>query len=183
MGRRLRYVASPGSLFEITCRVIQGRMLLRPSRVLNEMIVGTLAVAAERYGVRVVCVVVLSNHYHLLLRVDDAQQMARFQGFVGSKIAREIGRLTGWREKVWGRRYSAIEISDEPAAQVERLRYLLSHGVKENLVARCAQWPGVHAAEAMATGRPLLGFWFDRTAEFQARKRGEDFGTYSIRRA
>ncbi len=25
-----------------------------------------------------------------------------------SKVAREIGRLTGWREKIFGRRYQAI---------------------------------------------------------------------------
>lgn len=180
MPRRLRFVAQPGTLVETTCRTLQGRMLLRPGqRTLNDMIVGTLAIAKARYGVEVVCAVVMSNHFHLLLKVQDARQLARFQGFVNSKLAREIGRSLGWREKVWGRRYSAIAVSDEPAAQVARLRYLLSHGVKENLVARCTDWPGVHAAESLVSGRPLEGFWFDRTAEFKARRRGEDCGVYS----
>ncbi len=180
MSRKQRYVPKLGTLVETTCRVIQGRMLLRPSRVLNEMIAGTLAVAKRRYGVRIICVVVLSNHFHLLLEVDDAGQLARFQGFVCSKIAREVSRVTGWKEKVWGRRYAGIVVSEEPEAQVERLRYLLSHGVKENLVGRCADWPGVHAAEALITGRPLVGYWFDRTAEYHARRRGEDFGAYTF---
>ena len=180
MPRKLRYVPEPGTLFEITCRTFQGRMLLRPSRILNESIVGTIAVAQKRYGVEVVCVVVLSNHLHLLLRVTDAQQLARFQCFVGSKIAREVARLTGWREKVWGRRYSAIPVSSEPAAQIERLRYLLSHGVKENLVERCADWPGVHSADSLVCGRPIAGFWFDRTAEFNATRRDKDVSVYSF---
>jgi hypothetical protein len=57
-------------------------------------------------------------------------------GYVCSKLAREVGRLTGWREKIFSRRYQAILISEEESAQVERLIYLLSHGAKENLVSR-----------------------------------------------
>ncbi len=180
MPRRLRYIAKPATLVETTCRVIQGRELLHPSRLLNEIIIGTLAVAKERYGVRIVCAVVLSNHFHLLLVVDDAKQLSRFQGFICSKIAREVGRLTGWKEKVWGRRYSGIIVSDEPEAQIARLKYLLSHGVKENLVTRCSDWPGVHASQSQNDGQPLLGYWFDRTEEFKARRRGENPDTYAF---
>ena len=46
--------------------------------------------------------------------------------FVKSNLAREAGRIVDWKEKYWGRRYRAIEISDEEAAWVERLRYMLS---------------------------------------------------------
>jgi hypothetical protein len=95
-----------------------------------------------------------------------------------SKVAREIGRLTGWREKIFGRRYQAIQISDEPEAQIARLRYVLSHGCKENLVERLREWPGVHCVEALTEGKVLEGWWFDRTQEYLARRRGESFGTY-----
>jgi hypothetical protein len=95
-----------------------------------------------------------------------------------SKIAREIGRLTGWREKIFGRRYQANPISDEPEAQIARLRYVLSHGVKEGLVERLAEWPGVHCVEALTQGKALEGWWFDWTQEYLARRRGEDFGYY-----
>lgn len=179
MPRRLRYVPEPGTLVEVTCRVIHGRMLLKPNRPLNEMITGTLARGKRRYGVRICAVAFLSNHAHLLLEVDDAKQLADFVGFVSSKIAREVGRRVRWREKVWGRRYSAIIISNEPEAQVARLRYVLAHGVKEHLVARCVDWPGLHAAEALATGRSLVGYWFDRTAEYQACRQGKSFGAYT----
>ena len=49
---------------------------------------------------------------------------------------REVSRLTGWRDKVFARRYQAIPISEEEAAQVARLVYVLSNGCKEDLVAR-----------------------------------------------
>ncbi len=38
-----------------------------------------------------------------------------------SKLAREVARLTGWKDKIWSRRYQAIVISDEEAAQVAQL--------------------------------------------------------------
>ncbi len=179
MARKLRYIAEPGTLVETTCRIMQGRMLLRPSRTFNEMIVGTFAAAKQRYGVRIVCAVVLSNHLHLLLEVDSAKQLADFQGYIASKIAKEIRRATGWSERIWGRRYASITVSDEPEVQIARLRYLLSHGVKENLVARCVDWPGVHAAGSLLTGEPLVGYWFDRSAESAARQRNENCGFYT----
>ncbi len=179
MPRRLRHIPEPGTLVEVTCRVIHGRKLLKPNRPLNEMIAGTLARGKRRYGVRICAVAFLSNHGHLLLEVDDAKQLADFMGFVSSKIAREVGRRIRWREKIWGRRYSAIIVSNEPEARIARLRYVLSHGVKEHLEARCADWPGVHAAEALTSGRALVGYWFDRTAEYRARLRGKDFGPYT----
>ncbi|HXU33905.1 MAG TPA: hypothetical protein VN851_25315 [Thermoanaerobaculia bacterium] len=67
-------------------------------------------------------------------------------------------------------------MSDEEEAQVGRLVYILSHGCKENLVARPQDWPGVHCVTALLTGQPIEGTWFDRTREWEARLRGEEFG-------
>ena len=67
-------------------------------------------------------------------------------------------------------------MSDEEEAQVGRLVYILSHGCKENLVARPQDWPGVHCVTALLTGEPIEGTWFDRTREWEARLRGEEFG-------
>jgi hypothetical protein len=97
---------------------------------------------------------------------------------LNSKLAREVGRLTGWREKVFGRRYQAILISSEDRAQTERLKYVLSHGCKENLVSRLQEWPGVHCVQALMEGKPLEGWWFARTQEYLARRCGKDFGPF-----
>jgi hypothetical protein len=65
-------------------------------------------------------------------------------------------------------------VSSEEAAQIERLRYGLAHGCKEDLVERPRDWPGVHAVRALVEGEALEGLWFDRTQEYAARRRGED---------
>lgn len=175
MARKLRFIPEGGTVVEVTCRTVQGRYLLRPSDALRSIIVGVLARAQGLYPVEIHAFVFLSNHYHLLLSVESALQLARFMNYVNSNLAREAGRLHGWKEKFWGRRYQAIVVSQEEAAQIDRLRYILSHGCKEGLVARPQEWPGAQCVKALVEGRPLRGLWFDRTREYEAKIRGEAF--------
>jgi hypothetical protein len=92
--------------------------------------------------------------------------------YLNSNLAREAGRVHRWREKFWGRRYQAIVVSAEEKAQVGRLRYVLSHGCKEGLVARPRDWPGANSVRALVESKTLGGMWFDRTRECCARTRG-----------
>ncbi|HVG06919.1 MAG TPA: transposase [Thermoanaerobaculia bacterium] len=166
------------ALVEVTVRTFQSRLLLRPGPAVNEIILGVLGRAQRLYPVRCCSVVFMSNHWHALLQVDDALQLARFMQHVDGNLSSEIGRkeIHDWPHTMWSRRYQAIVVSDEPAAQIERLRYHLAHGVKEGLVDQMQRWPGVHFARSILGGKPLKGLWFDRTQEYAARNRGEDFG-------
>ena len=175
MARRIRFIPEGGALVEVTCRTVQGRFLLKPTRELKPIVIGVLARAQRLYPVEIHAFVFLSNHYHLLLSVESSLLLAQFMNYLNSNLAREAGRMYGWSEKFWGRRYQAIVISQEEAAQIDRLRYLLSHGCKEGLVARPEDWPGVQCVKALTEGQPLRGLWFDRTSEYAARSRGETF--------
>jgi REP element-mobilizing transposase RayT len=175
MSRPLRHVPRPGCIFEVTVRTVQARFLLRPSVALNEMVLGVLGRAQRLYGVEICSFCFASNHFHLLAKVNDAKQLAGFMGYFNSSLAREVCRLVDWKDKVWARRYRAIVISDEPEAQRQRLRYVLAHGVKEFLVEKVRDWPGMHAGRALLEDEPLEGLWFDRTQEYGARRRGEEY--------
>ncbi len=61
-------------------------------------------------------------------------------------------------------RYHLIPVSDEETVQVSRLRYLLAHGVKEGLVDRTKDWPGIESATSLISGRPLAGAWHPEKA-------------------
>ena len=173
MARRLRFIPDGGALVEVTCRTVQGRFLLKPTKMLRPIVIGVLARAQRLSPVKLHAFVFLSNHYHLLLSVESALQLATFMNYVNSNLAREAGRLFGWKEKFWGRRYQAIVVSEEDAVQIERFRYLLSHGCKEGLVARPRDWPGAQSVKALTEGQRLRGLWFDRTREYAARMRGK----------
>jgi REP element-mobilizing transposase RayT len=152
---------------------LQGRLLLRPSPELNDIAAGVLGRAQRLYPVDLVALSLLSNHYHMIVRAESAKRLSRFVGYFNSNLAREVSRLTGWTGKIWDRRYQAILISNEEEVQVARFRYVLSHGVKENLVARLREWPGLQSVRQLADGEPLAGTWFDRTQEYLARRKGE----------
>jgi REP element-mobilizing transposase RayT len=178
VGRRLRWVPEEGSLVDITCRTVQGRRLLRPSPELNEIVLGVLGRAQRLHPIRICGVAVLSSHMHLLVDVDNAQQLSDFMEYACSNLAREVGRLTDWDGPVFAGRYHAIVVSPEEKAQVARLAYCLSQSCKEQLVERVRDWPGVHCVRALLDGEPLKGYWFGRSQEYAARRRGEDFERY-----
>ena len=156
-----------------TCtRTIHGLPLLRPGHDANERILGALGRAAEYYEVDIYGLGFSSTHYHLLFGAEHGLQMARFQGHLNSNVAREIGKLHEWPEKLWGRRYRPMAVSDDRESQRERLKYVLAQAVKAGLVARVLEWPGPNAARALVHGEPLVGYWFDRTKEYNARPSG-----------
>lgn len=158
-------------MVEVTSRTVQGRLLLRPDRQIASLCRGVLARAARLYPVRIHAFVFLSNHYHLLLSAESAQRLAGFMNYLNSNLAREIGRHVGWRERFWGRRYQAILVSEEESAQVERLRYVLSHGCKEGFVRRPGDWPGATAVDALLSDSLIQGHWLDRSGLYEAMRR------------
>lgn len=112
----------------------------------------------------------------MLLWVENAKQLSDFMGYFNGNVARKLGRLTGWTDRLWSRRYNAILISDEESAQVARLKYVLSNGCKENLVASPLEWPGVHCVRSLLLGEPIGGTWRSRSLARKPSNPG-DFGT------
>lgn len=168
MGRRLRYIPPEGCLVEVTNRTIQGRFLLRPGRKLNKVVVGVLGRAQRLYRVEIHACIVMSNHFHLLLSVESALQLARFMAYFQGNLAKEAGRLHRWHGPFWHRRYQHVVVSDEERAQVDRLRYIVENGCKEGLVASPLEWPGVSSVQALLHGKELRGEWVDRTRQRHA---------------
>ena len=175
MPRDRCYIPRGGALVETCTRTIQGRLLLRPDEDFVEIFFGVLGRALEYAQVELYGLSCLSNHVHLLYWAEHALQMAGFQWYFNGNLAREVARLRDWPEKVWGRRYRPMIVSDEPGAQWERLSYLLANGTKENLIASPYDWPGIQVPDALVGGKPLVGHWFNRTEEYEARRRSETF--------
>ena len=180
MGRPLRHVP-PHRTVEVTNRTFQARYLLLPTANLRRIVLGTLGRVQRKLEMPIHGFTFASNHFHLILSPRDARHLAQFMRRFEQKLSTEITRLYDWKGPLWQDRYHHIEIEDDEAALLDRLRYVLSHGVKEGLVAHSAEWPGANCVSALAEGTELVGTWYDRTAEYNARRRGhevdeEDFG-------
>ena len=153
----------------IISRVFQGRHLLRPCEELTAIIVGVLARARELYpAVSLFTLAFLSNHLHMILK-GSSQDVPRFIGFIKREISRRWGahRDVNWQGTMW-HEYLATALPT-PESEVNAMKYVLSQGVKENLVERPQEWPGVHAAASLMSGNPLVGKWLDATSYAKAK--------------
>lgn len=148
-------------IFFVTVRCFQRRYLLRPSAETNEVLGGVLARAVRLYGVELYSFSVVSNHIHLVVRAPRGN-LPRFMQYLLANISKKVGKLVRWSGHFWERRYSAEPILDETAL-LERVRYVLSHGVKEGLVRRCRDWPGLSSLPLMLDGVPRRFRWFNWT--------------------
>jgi REP-associated tyrosine transposase len=180
MARHPRYVPHGGAIVEVSNRTLQGRFLLRPSPHANEVILGVLGRAQRMFDLLIFAFVFMSDHYHLLVLSHHAHQLARFMEYVDGNLAREMGRISKWRGKFWNRRYHSAIVKSGEASELDRLRYILSNGCKEGLVASPLAWPGASSTPALVDGTmTLTGRWYDRTREYRARLSGLQ-ETYSV---
>lgn len=172
MGEPLRIFSRPRPVtVGITQKTIEHRHLLKADSKLNRRIVGALATAQQRYGGQIHAFTVLSTHLHLLATFRDSEQMANFMRFFTHKVSVEAKRIYSWGTRVFPERYVHVELTQEEAVELQRLRYVLSNGCKEGLVLSPVDWPGVGSAAALIHGEPLRGVWFDRTGLCKARGR------------
>jgi len=154
-------------LYEVTLNTVQDRFFFIPSPLLNLLIIGVLAYAQAKTGLRICYATFLSTHAHILIRTKNAEQVANFFCLSNSQIAKEVQRLVDWTGGIFADGYTMIAITDEPQAQEERLRYLMSQGTKEGLCPHPTKWPGVQSATALLTGTmTMLGRWINRTAQY-----------------
>ena len=90
MRRNPRFIPQGGALVEVTYRTIQGRFLIRPSRPVNEIVLGVLARAKSFCTVKLIGIVALSNHLHLLLWVPNQWHLSKLLAHFGGNSAREV---------------------------------------------------------------------------------------------
>ena len=93
MARPLRFVPT-NALVEVTTRTLQGRLLLKPSPELTDIILGVVGKAQDLYKMTIHAFVVVGTHAHFLLSPASAEKLALGEDS-GTAIASDIlGRLT-----------------------------------------------------------------------------------------
>lgn len=133
----------PNTTYLVTRRCLGRRFLLRPDRALNPIFEYCVALGAEKYGIDVHGLCVMSNHYHLAL-TDVRGVLPDFMMWLNSQLAKRIKRLRRWEEVVWepNVHYSAVELQGQ-AETLDKIAYILLNPVSAGLVRRPEDWPGV----------------------------------------
>lgn len=161
----------PGGLYEISTRVANGQLLATPTREIHDLILGVVGHAMRAHDVRLHAFVFMSNHYHLLISVQDSPTLSKFMCLLNTNVSRELNLVNDRDGAMWSRRFRSIPITADRASQLFRLRYILAHGVKENLVAKVSDWPGASSLRWLRDGEQIFGKWIRRTELYYARRR------------
>ncbi|PIE16298.1 MAG: hypothetical protein CSA66_07595 [Proteobacteria bacterium] len=122
-----------------------------------------MADACERYGVVLIALVVMSNHYHAVV-YDESGLVSEWMRDVHAQIARFGNVLHGGRSHFWdAQEGNAVELEGLQTI-ADAVGYVIANPVAAGLVASPTAWPGLKTrVEDIGTGR---GPRFERPARF-----------------
>lgn len=138
----------------ITRRCSERRFFMRPDASTNNAFVYCLAVAAHKYDVDVLFTCAMSNHHHTGI-VDKCGQLPEFLAYFHKLFAKHQNALRGRWEAFWApEQTSAVELIESDDV-MSKMVYALTNPVKDNMVKRVNDWPGVNSLAAILSNRPL----------------------------
>jgi putative transposase len=142
----------PGATYLITRRCTERMFLLGAHADSRALFTYCIDEAAERWGVLVRAVVVMSNHVHLVA-TDVRGNLPRFCHHLFGQVAKAINAATGHVESVFtpAARPNLLQLMTREA-MVQEIAYLLANPAKAGLVERAAEWPGLITAAADLVG-------------------------------
>lgn len=144
-----------GVTYLMTRRCTQRQFLLRPDRVVDDVVLYCLAVAAERFQISINGFIAMSNHQHLVVR-DTLGNFPAFLAFHNRLVAAALNSHRGRHENFWATGQPHALHLVEPEDRFAKLVYLLANPVASDLVDRVSDWPGVSSFGLHVSGRTHL---------------------------
>ena len=164
---------NPEKAHLLTCRTRLSELLFVPNDKINNCLGGVIAKYANVYNIELYSVVILSNHYHILLWGEN---VSLFAENVNREIAKRVNIILGRKGSLWGRRYDD-QITIEETDELEGLLYILANPVKHGLVTHSKYWPGLSTYHQVLGAKAQSFTFFNYTefkkAKLKARANGE----------
>ncbi len=135
----------------ITRRCTQRQFLLRPDCATNNAFVYCLAVAAQRTEILVLFTAAESNHHHTGI-FDPFGRYPDFIEHFHKLLAKCMNSHRGRWENFWSSEQTSVLRLVEPGDVLDKMVYALTNPVKDNLVAKVVDWPGVNAFGSIVGG-------------------------------
>jgi hypothetical protein len=121
--------------------------LLVPSRRTREVFHYCLAYAARRTGMVLHAVVVMSNHYHLVV-TDPLGALPAFVECLNKLVAKSLNAAYGRWENFWASEPASYVRLLDARAILDKIAYTLANPVEAALVRRGSEWPGLRIGRA-----------------------------------
>jgi putative transposase len=138
----------------ITRRCSERRFFLRPTPEGNNAFIYCLAVAAQKYGVKVIFTATMSNHHHTGI-VDVAGTLPLFLAHFHKLVSKHQNALHGRWEAMWSStQTSAVELVQDDDVFAKMI-YALANPVADHIVEKVHHWPGVNSLAATVADKAL----------------------------
>jgi REP element-mobilizing transposase RayT len=133
---------------EITTSVRRGLPFVATQN-LELIIKGVLAAAQTKYPVIVCGYVVMQNHIHLILVVQDPEDVPRFMDYFKTETAHIINRLLGRTgQSFWCKGYDSPVILT-PTKVLERMKYVYLNPINARYCSSIKQYRGMNSFQAL----------------------------------
>lgn len=153
-----------GSMYEL-CFRLEENLYLAAIPFMREIIISYLAMAQTRYNVKICHFVVMANHLHLLVVVDEPENVPKFVCYFKRESAHAINRFLDRKKRtLWCEGYDSPVILDYDTA-ITRIVYLYTNPQKANLVDRFEDYPNISSWNAfLSEGETIKTKRIPRTA-------------------
>ena len=132
----------PGTTYLLTRRCARRQLLLRPSAIVNQIILFCIAFAAKRTGMVIHAVVALSNHIHIVL-TDPEGRIPEFTQWLFEYTAKCRNASLGRWENLWSSDPPSQLPLESPEDILDKLLYVFTNPTAAALVHKAELWPGV----------------------------------------
>lgn len=148
---RPRKLAFNNSVLFVTMSVEEG-LVFPPNPFINHLVASLLGRAQEQHPVKVCHFLVEPTHIHMLLKVDNPDDVRGFMERFKTESAHAINRLLGRKKRtIWCAGYDSPVVIN-PERVMEKIIYLYSNPVKDMLVQMLGEYPGLSSWEAFNGG-------------------------------
>ncbi len=144
----------PGRFYMVTRRCTQRLFLLRPDKETNNAFLYCLAEAARGCGIEVLLTCAMSNHHHTVI-FDRDGTLPEFTERFHKLLAKCQNAWRGRWENLWSSEQVCVVHLVAPTDVMHKLVYVATNPVKDRLVEKAHQWPGVNGLAALLGGRTL----------------------------
>ena len=149
-----KYFVNNSAVF-VSTRTEEGLPFV-PTEFMNLIIWGILAKAQSLYPRVTVCsFLFMLNHFHMLIVVDDPEQVSPFIGYIKQETSHCVNRMLGRRQKtIWKAEYDSPTVLDHTKV-LDVLTYIYTNPIAAGLVCHIDEYPAVSSWELMKNQRHI----------------------------
>lgn len=152
--RPLRYYPPDVGVYHVTSKCVDDQFLWRPTPRTTFLIASALAKTLAKYDVGLYAVVVMANHFHLVVRAEDRELSAAMQYFK-SRVALALNPFLDRQGAMSKERFNHQPVLDD-ASFTQLVHYVHANPVRAHCVERAGEWPGLSSYASVVSGRDAI---------------------------